>query len=261
MFAVRRVLRETHDGAINCVTYNPHRREFYSASADNLIKCWDTETGTFVRTLEGHKGWVTHLLYLPSLRQLISCSIDGKLLCWMSKAGGSGSKNEKSSAYSLVDDGDLGTPIHCMAYCERRKLLITATDGTLNLYSVAQAEHRKIKVNLVSKVKMHGDIIRCLLIIDDRTVLTAGYSRYVGVYDLETEKRDRIATPSAGGHDGAIAAMTYDTHSARIITGGYDRTVKVWSMPPDGRLLQSFDNFPESVTGCSCEMFSNRPAP
>ena len=44
-------------------------------------------------------------------------------------------------------------------------------------------------------------------------VLTAGYARNVGIYDLESEKRDRIATPSAGGHDGAIAAMTYDTHS------------------------------------------------
>lgn len=62
-----------------------------------------------------------------------------------------------------------------------------------------------------------------------------------------------IAKPADGGHDGAIAAMAFDTHNNRVITGGYDRRIKVWST--DGRLLQNFEDFATSVTGlCYCEV-------
>ena len=60
-----------------------------------------------------------------------------------------------------------------------------------------------------------------------------------GVYNLDSEQRSYIAKPADGGHDGAIAAMTFDTHNNRVITGGYDRRIKVWST--DGRLLQNFE--------------------
>lgn len=282
MLATRGVIRDSHEAAVNCVAHSPHRREFYSASADNSVKCWDTETGKLIRVLSQHKGWVTDLLYIVPMRQLISCSIDGQMLCWMLKASSAQSKTEKVEAYDLLAPEQKGkgpkgggaaakqlaaAPIHCMAYCERRKLVITSTGGKINIYNVSQymdkaAGVRKTRLVLESShgsggvVKMHDDIIRCLLIVDDRTVLTAGYARCVGVYDLETRKKLRsIATPSDHGHEGAIAAMTFDTHNNRIITGGYDRTVKVWSMPPDGRLLQNFDTFAESLTGvCYCEV-------
>ena len=151
MLAVRGLIRDAHEAVITAVAYSPHRREFYTAGADNLVrrapdfpspvlfgsradgsrcrrllraqvKCWETESGVFVRSLSGHKGWVTDLLYITSMRQLISSSIDGKLLCWGLKAGSTQSKNEKVEFTSLCEDqpgGDLGTPIHCMAYCER----------------------------------------------------------------------------------------------------------------------------------------------
>ncbi len=255
MFSARGLISDAHEAAITAVAYSPHRREFYTAGADNLVKCWETESGAFVRSLAGHKGWVTDLLYIPSLRQLVSSSIDGKLLCWGLKAGSTQSKNEKIDFHSLCEDqpgGDLGTPIHCMAYCERRRMLVTATDGTINMYTV-KVENRKMKLEFLSKVRQHADLIRILLIIEDRLVLSAGYDRKIGVFDLDTEVRSYIAKPADGGHDGAIAAMTFDTLNNRVITGGYDRRVKVWST--DGRLLQNFEDFATSVTGlCYCEV-------
>jgi WD40 repeat protein len=255
MFSVRGLIGDAHEAAITAVAYSPHRREFYTAGADNLVKCWETESGAFVRSLAGHKGWVTDLLYIPSLRQLVSSSIDGKLLCWGLKAGSTQSKNEKIDFHSLCEDqpgGDLGTPIHCMAYCERRRMLVTATDGTINMYTV-KVENRKMKLEFISKVRQHTDLIRILLIIDDRQVLSAGYDRKIGVFDLDSEVRSYIAKPADGGHDGAIAAMTFDTLNNRVITGGYDRRIKVWST--DGRLLQNFEDFATSVTGlCYCEV-------
>ena len=59
MLATRGVIRDTHEAAINCVAYSTHRRELYSASADNSVKCWDTETGKVVFTLSGQGAAVT----------------------------------------------------------------------------------------------------------------------------------------------------------------------------------------------------------
>ena len=62
-----------------------------------------------------------------------------------------------------------------------------------------------------------------------------------------------IGHASAGGHTGAIAGLAYDCHMNRIISAGYDRAVKVWSV--DGRLLQNFDGFAAALTGCCyCEV-------
>ena len=45
MFSVRGLIGDAHDAAITAVAHSPHRREFYTAGADNLVKCWETESG------------------------------------------------------------------------------------------------------------------------------------------------------------------------------------------------------------------------
>ena len=38
MLAVRGLIRDAHEAAITAVAYSPHRREFYTAGADNLVR-------------------------------------------------------------------------------------------------------------------------------------------------------------------------------------------------------------------------------
>ena len=167
----RGVIPEAHEGTITAVAYSHTRREFFTGSADNLIKCWDTETGRLVRSLSGHKGWVTHLMYMPEYRQLLSSSIDGRIFSWFLKPGNTQSKHERVEPVSLIEEADIGTPIQCLVWVERRKTLISATDGSINLYELSYDDRRRrIALKFMQKVRLQNDLIRQLLVVDDQKV-------------------------------------------------------------------------------------------
>ncbi len=53
----------------------------------------------------------------------------------------------------------------------------------------------------------------------------------------------RVIHSISNAHDAAIQCMVYgkDADNSWIITGGFDRVVKLWSL--DGKCLQRFDGF------------------
>ena len=58
-------------------------------------------------------------------------------------------------------------------------MLVTATDGTINMYT-AKLQDRQLKLEFISKVRQHADLIRIVMIVEDRQVLSAGYDRKIG---------------------------------------------------------------------------------
>ena len=59
------------------------------------------------------------------------------ILAWWLKPGNTQSKNEVVKPLPLIEDADIGTPIQCMTWIERRKTLITSTDGSINLFELS----------------------------------------------------------------------------------------------------------------------------
>jgi WD40 repeat protein len=56
------------------VAIAPDGKTAISASGDNTLKIWDTETGTEVRTLTGHTSSVTAVAIAPDGKTAISAS-------------------------------------------------------------------------------------------------------------------------------------------------------------------------------------------
>ncbi|HAT15477.1 MAG TPA: WD40 repeat domain-containing protein, partial [Microcoleaceae bacterium UBA11344] len=48
------------------VAIAPDGKTAISASRDETLKIWDTETGTEVRTLTGHTNWVSAVAIAPN---------------------------------------------------------------------------------------------------------------------------------------------------------------------------------------------------
>ena len=71
-----------HTGKVITVAIAPDGLTAISASGDNTLKIWDTETGTEVRTLTGHTSWVTAVDLAPSGLTAISASLDNTLKIW-----------------------------------------------------------------------------------------------------------------------------------------------------------------------------------
>jgi len=152
---IRRVITgpndtQAHDGQILCIAYNPNRREIFTGSQDTTIKCWLSETGEYVRTLQEHKGWVTGLAFSPELRVLFSCSIDGRVLVWakgeliQKEKVGSG----KGADSEIAGGGVKGGPLHCLAWDARRHSLVVGANGHIWVYAGTAARTRELSAQL-----------------------------------------------------------------------------------------------------------------
>ena len=258
-----------HDGHILCVAYNPLRREISTGSQDTTIKTWLSETGEHVRTLREHNGWVTGLAFSPELRVLFSCSIDGRLLVWskadclQKEKVGCGKGAEE---LGLSGSGK-GGPLHCLAWDARRHSLVVGASGHIWVYSaIPETEmtiHTRVVIKLQSLLKdahsargPEDALVRGIICTDSGKLYSVGYDRMLVTWDTDSTKliAGGGAPPKKGGkkgggggspadgppqlrkvgqplacHDAAISAVTFDPDNNWIITGSFDRQVKIWA--------------------------------
>jgi len=283
---VRRTIADAHEGAILCVAYNAQRREIFTGSQDTLIKVWLAESGELLRTLQEHAGWVTGLAFAPELRVLFSCSIDGRILVWsknellQKEKVGSGKGESADSAGPLQKGG----PLYCLAWDARRHNLVAGANGHIWVYT-AVAENVDLTSRDRPLIKYHSVLrdahssrgmeepVRAIISTEGGKLFSVGYDRSLCIWDTDhlaqTGLRGdgKAAKKKKGGdggvgygdallkktggkdncHDGAISAVTFDPDNNWIITGSFDRCVKIWA--GDGKKVADIDGFPDTLTG------------
>jgi len=268
-----------------------------------LIKVWLSESGELLRTLHEHTGWVTGLAFAPELRVLFSCSIDGRILVW-SKHECLQAEKVGTKKSDNVDVGALnkGGPLYCLTWDARRNNLVAGANGHIWVYTTI-AENVDIASRERPLIKLHSllrdahsargmeEPVRAILSTDSGKLFSVGYDRSLCIWDTDhlaqtvradgKNKKKKWPVDTAGGyadaqlkktggkencHDGAISAVTFDPDNNWIITGSFDRCVKIWA--GDGKKVADIDGFSDTLTGLAyCPatktlwMSSNSPSP
>ena len=117
------------------------------------------------------------------------------------------------------------------------------------------------------------DPVRAIISTDTGKVFSAGYDRTLRVWDttrtdahgdprrrvgraavsLESPMKNTHATmmknthTTVNSHEGAISAVTFDPENNWLITGSFDRSVRVWSC--DGKRVSKIEGFSDTLTG------------
>ncbi|KAI8996698.1 quinon protein alcohol dehydrogenase-like superfamily [Gaertneriomyces semiglobifer] len=255
----RQTINDAHSKPILCLEYNPHRREILSAGEDAVIRVWD-EGGKFLSCLTDHVGWVTGLLYVREHRVLFSVSIDGMLIAW----GTNGKPIQKV---------ETGSPIYSLAYNPRRQQLMLGCNKLVRIYQrVNNEDNRGVSKDVLEEHSVtclaHDDIVSCVVSVEGR-FYSAGYDQKIVIYDIphHGNLKLRVSNVISNAHHAAISCMIYGkdadnswynvlvpfiacwkTHKApnRLITGSFDRSVRLWSL--DGNLLQRFEGLSDTIT-------------
>ena len=76
-----------HDHGVCSVAFSHDSAWLASASRDNTIKIWDTNSGECLETLKGHSNWVRAVAFSYDLTQLVSASDDNTIKIWDTKNG------------------------------------------------------------------------------------------------------------------------------------------------------------------------------
>jgi WD40 repeat protein len=243
----RHTIKDAHPKPILCVEYNPLRRELYTAGegnqkynrVDSTIRVWEYESRKLTTTFSEHQGWVTCLLYCKEFKILFSASIDGCLIAW----GPTG---------KIIQKVQSGSPIYCLAYNSRRQQIMAGQDKFVRLFQMIGLEDG-VGSQVLEKRNVlcteHSDIVSCIVSCEGR-FYSVGYDRKIIIYDV-SHHGDLKLQPTRcikDAHDAAISTLVYgkDADNSWLITGSFDRVVKLWSL--DGNLMQRFDGFAQIIS-------------
>ncbi|KAH9247138.1 hypothetical protein BASA81_015281 [Batrachochytrium salamandrivorans] len=236
----RHTIMDAHQKAVLCVQYNPFRREIYTGGEDSIIKVWESESGKLLSSWVKHIGWITNLLYCKEIKVLFSSSIDGTIIAW----GPNG---------KLLQRIQTGSPIYCLAFNSRRQQLMAGQNKKVRLFQLLNSDDNYSTTGVLERRNVvcleHSDVVSCIVSCEGR-FYSAGYDRKIVIYDVphNGDLRLKVSNTIKEAHDAAISCMISgkDADNNWLITGSFDRVVKLWSL--DGNLIQRFDGFSDTIS-------------
>ncbi|KAG4091430.1 WD40 repeat-like protein [Neocallimastix lanati (nom. inval.)] len=235
----RSSINEAHATPITAIEFNPFRREIFTGAEDGSIRVWELDSGKMLYNFNEHVGFVTQLLFCKELKVMFSVSIDGQIIVW-------GPTNKPIQKISTRE------PIYCLEYNSRRQQLLCGYKGRVRAFHVFSPEDGQSSEVIERKAVScceHKDIVSCIITCEGR-FYSAGYDRKIVIYDTPHHGKIKLKVVHVinNAHDAAISCMIYGKNSDNswIITGSFDRTVKLWSL--DGNILQNFNGFNNTIT-------------
>ncbi|KAG8730511.1 hypothetical protein FRC11_006551, partial [Ceratobasidium sp. 423] len=205
-----------------------------SGSHDGTIRVWDTHTGTIIKPpMKGHNGRVSSLKFSRDGSRLASGSSDGTICLY------DVSTTDIRTTQRLVGQEGGVHALHLSSNGSR----VTSVSGNGAVWSWDTETGVVIKGLLAinESAELYGGTLQVLSIAfssDGRRVIAGGsYTRMtehtsecdpvIQSWDISTPDKPKFIR-SFFGHNGPILSVDYSSDDKYIVTGGSDRTVRLW---------------------------------
>jgi hypothetical protein len=209
-----------HTGTVTCLSFAPDGRRFVSGGADKMVRVWDVDKGR-IWSGSGHTDAVTCVAFAPDGPYVLSGSKDSTVRVWDANTGDevrllqTGTKKEIGMVY------------------------ITASGKQLHAWTVSRGK-------LVWEVGSWKPV-----------KLPSSVQPPEPAYEQRDQLKRNLMSPGlnplarASGHQGRIFDAAYAGNANRVLSGGEDRTARVWDKQGK-RQLWCFEEHKGAVTSVAC---------
>ncbi len=205
---VRR-LELTTPEAVTAVAASPDGTFLATASADNVVRLWDRETGEASLTLEGHAAAVTALLFLPDGERVASASADKTIRFWNLADGSPAGRLDTSSEISDLTLLAGGTRM-ASAHADNFARYWVVPPGPAEILTEVTEETTVVAVSP-----------------DRQFIATANAAGLIRVVDIDC---GQLLDVSWKAHEGAVAALSFSAADGRLASAGVDGVVRIWNI-------------------------------
>jgi WD40 repeat protein len=180
-----------------------------TASADNVIRLWNRETGAASLTLEGHSAAVTALAFVPDGSRLASTSADRTIRFWNLDDGTPAGRVDTSSEVTGLAMLAGGT-----------RMATAHADNFARYWDVPEGP-----VQTLAEVTENATVVA--VSPDRQFFATANAAGLIRVVDVDC---GQLLDVSWQAHTGAVSAISFSAAGSRLASAGADGVVRIWNL-------------------------------
>ncbi|KAG8929836.1 pre-mRNA-splicing factor prp46 [Tulasnella sp. 418] len=251
-----------HISTVRGLAVSPRHPYLFSCGEDKMVKCWDLESNKVIRHYHGHLSGVYALSLHPTLDILVTSGRDAAARVW----------DMRTKAPVHVLAGHTGTVADVKCQDSDPQVITGSMDSTVRLWDLAAGKtmvtltHHKKSVralaihpteysfasasaggNNIKKWKCpdgafvhnfsgHEAIINTLSVNTDGVFFSGADNGSMTFWDYKTglpfQHLEDIPQPGSLDAEAGIFCSTFDQTGTRLITGGSDKTIKVYAEQP-----------------------------
>ncbi|CAL1702575.1 unnamed protein product [Somion occarium] len=248
-----------HISTVRGLAVSSRHPYLFSCGEDKMVKCWDLEANKVIRHYHGHLSGVYALSLHPTLDILVTSGRDASARVW----------DMRTKAQIHVLSGHTATVADVKCQESDPQVITGSMDSTVRLWDLAAGKtmvtltHHKKSVralaihpteysfasasaggNNIKKWKCpegtfvfnfsgHNAIINTLSVNSEGVFFSGGDNGTLTLWDYDTgtafQHMDDIPQPGSLEAEAGVFCSTFDMTGTRLITGGADKTIKVYA--------------------------------
>jgi periodic tryptophan protein 2 len=185
----------------------------FGSTKQGQLLVWEWKSETYVFKQQGHNYDVSAIAYSPDSSQIASGGQDGKIKVW-----------DTVNTACIVTFAEHTSKITDLKYAPSKAnvLVSSSLDGTVRAYDLIKYRNFRIMTSpkpcqfLALGVDFSGEIV-CAGSMDPYSIF---------VWSLKTGDLVDVLT----GHTGPVCSLAFSTVKDILVSGSWDKTVKIWEL-------------------------------
>lgn len=266
-----------HSAAVRSAEYSPDGNLIVTAALDKTPRLWNAKTGQAVGTLVGHNLGVNSATFSPDGKRIVTASGTRARIWDVASFGRTillktlGGHEDAINSAGFSPDGTLvvtasddetarvwdvasgeeklrllhsGTKVYSAAFRpgDGRQILTGAGDGLARIWNVPDREtlqdiRRSMAIETAKALRGHAKKVNgATWSPDGKFVATASDDKTARIWNA-SEGRELLILK---GHGDRILGATFSpiVNDWRVVTGGWDRTARIWTLPDLGAIRE-----------------------